>query len=435
MIDFIAFSINAFAYMLPLLIILPFKITFRQKIILYIILLSNIFLMVYIVGNIGVVILLITVSIYISILDRNHLRNICFFIITYLLCVVSDYSLSLFCNIIGYKLDTLRNSILLTISYNIIYIILLCIICKIIKHAILYKFNEKEDYAFPKEVSILIIANIFTCLFIFIFNIVTGEYIGYSPRVIMFNCILFGFYFLISTIMIINSIKTYITKNEMRMKQDSFDTLQKYTAQIESMYSEIRSFKHDYINIMSSMSGYIEANDMKGLSDYFSEKIAPLNTLMNKSDYKLNQLMNIKILEIKSLVSAKVIYANEIGIDVNIEIIHPIEKINMDVIDFSRILGIFLDNAIEASLEAECPWISFVMISDQDSVTILISNNHINYNIPFYELKKANISTKGKNRGIGLSNAYSMISGYSNVLLDTQIKEDLFIQCLEINNF
>lgn len=80
----------------------------------------------------------------------------------------------------------------------------------------------------------------------------------------MFNCILFACYFIISTILIITIVKTHVEKIHLNMKQDSYNRLQEYTNQIESMYSSLRSFKHDYSNIMLSMSEYFEANDMEG---------------------------------------------------------------------------------------------------------------------------------------------------------------------------
>lgn len=105
------------------------------------------------------------------------------------------------------------------------------------------------------------------------FNIIIGEYIGYNRQIVTFNCILFAFYFIISTVLIVNIIKTHMEKVDMDMRQDSYNRLQEYTNQIESMYSSLRSFKHDYSNIMLSMSGYIESNDMEGLSDYFNKEI------------------------------------------------------------------------------------------------------------------------------------------------------------------
>lgn len=67
-------------------------------------------------------------------------------------------------------------------------------------------------------------------------------------------------------------IKTHKEKIELDIRQDSYNKLQEYTNQIENMYSSLRSFKHDYSNIMLSMSGYIETNDMEGLREYFEKK-------------------------------------------------------------------------------------------------------------------------------------------------------------------
>ena len=47
-------------------------------------------------------------------------------------------------------------------------------------------------------------------------------------------------------------------------------------------------------------------------------------------------------------------------------------------------------------------------------------------------LSKPDVSTKGKNRGLGLYNAHQILSKYKNVLLDTEIQKNTFIQHLYI---
>ena len=87
-----------------------------------------------------------------------------------------------------------------------------------------------------------------------------------------------------------------------RQKQDSYNRLQEYTNQIESMYSSLRSFKHDYSNIMLSMSEYFEANDMEGLRSYFNKEILPLSRKITKNTAHINQLMNIKTVSYTHLI-------------------------------------------------------------------------------------------------------------------------------------
>ena len=154
----------------------------------------------------------------------------------------------------------------------------------------------------------------------------------------------------------------YLEKIKTEAKQRALQDLQDYTRNLEIMYNGLRSFKHDYINILLSMSGYLANNDMDELKQFFETKIFPTKNLIDRGDYKLNQLSNIGVLEIKSLLSVKLIYAHEAGIDVTIDIPDRVDRFPMDTVDLARILGIFLDNAIEASPTVKQPQIGLNVV-------------------------------------------------------------------------
>ena len=191
-------------------------------------------------------------------------------------------------------------------------------------------------------------------------------------------------------------------KVNLDIRQDSYNRLQEYTNQIENMYSSLRSFKHDYSNIMLSMSGYIEANDMDGLKEYFDKEILPLSKKITKNTAHINQLMNIKTTELKSIISSKLFYAIELNINVNIEVTDEIVSLPIDTLDLCRVIGIFLDNAIEATLETDQPSIRFALINLETEYIFVISNTFLEKGIPYAALAKPNVSTKGANRGRGL---------------------------------
>lgn len=222
-------------------------------------------------------------------------------------------------------------------------------------------------------------------------------------------------------------------KVDIDMRQDSYNRLQEYTNQIENMYSSLRSFKHDYSNIMLSMSGYIEANDMDGLREYFDKEILPISKRITKNTAHMNQLINIKTTELKSIISSKLLYAIELNIHVSIEVTDEIASIPMDTLDLCRIIGIFLDNAIEATLETEQPALRFALINLETEYIFIISNTFLEKGIPYATLSKPNVSTKGANRGIGLYNAHEIISKYNHVFLDTEIQGKTFVQRLQIS--
>ena len=431
-IQILPYFLSVFSYLLPICCFLPFKLKFRQKVILFAILLINMLLIGFVVGNIGVILLIISTCIYITLLNPNRLMNICVFIATYLFCVLWDNLFSLVWDTFIYPIANLQSHFTYYVIYIISYIVLLACICPVIGR-LLHLVIRKIHTGLSKQLLLLIATNLATCLFIFLFNIVIGEYVGYSRNIITFNCILFACYFIISTVLIINIIKAHMEKVDIEMRQDSYNRLQEYTNQIENMYSSLRSFKHDYSNIMLSMSGYIEANDMEGLRDYFDKEILPLSKNITKNTAHINQLINIKTTELKSIISSKLLYAIELNINVGIEVTDEVTSIPMDTLDLCRVIGIFLDNAIEATLETDRPTIRFALINLDTEYIFIISNTFLEKGIPYATLSKPNVSTKGVNRGIGLYNAHEIIAKYNHVFLDTEIKDKSFVQRLQIS--
>lgn len=225
-----------------------------------------------------------------------------------------------------------------------------------------------------------------------------------------------------------------ITKEvELKSKQINFEVLQNYTTKLEGMYSDMRSFKHDYANIISSMMGYIDEEDMAGLKKHFYENILPLNKKIGKNDSEIGRLRQIKVPEIKGLLSLKLIRAQEMGIEVLIDIKEPIEQISMNIIDLTRVLGILLDNAIEATEECVLPKIKVGFIKDNQSLIIVICNSYKG-DIPSVEKPyKKGYSTKGANRGIGLTSLREIINKYEAIYLDTLIEDREFTQTITLD--
>lgn len=224
----------------------------------------------------------------------------------------------------------------------------------------------------------------------------------------------------------------YMEKIQTETKQKALQDLQDYTHHLEIMYHELRSFKHDYVNILLSMSGYIANGNTDELKQFFETKIFPTKNLIDQGDYKLNQLSNIGVLEIKSLLSVKLIYAHESGIDVTIDIPDKVDRFPMDTVDLARILGIFLDNAIEASPMAEQPQLGLNIIRHEAGVSIIISNRFQDSGTTLHKLKQSGFSTKDGHPGIGLSNAQKIIRSYDNILHETTMQGGCFIQYMEL---
>lgn len=264
-------------------------------------------------------------------------------------------------------------------------------------------------------------------------NLIPGQN-GSIGKMIYNNALHISGYLLVMCCLLLAMRRSYLEQIQTEAKQKAMQDLQDYTRNLEAMYNSLRSFKHDYVNILLSLSGYIENGDMDRVKDFFESKIFPTKNLITEDDYKLNQLSNISVLEIKSLLSAKMIYAHESGIDVTIDIPDKVESFLIDTVDLARILGIFLDNAIEATLETEQPQIGLNIIQNKIGVSIIISNRFQNNGVMLHKLKQKGFSTKIGHQGIGLANAQKIISSYDNLLLETTMKCDYFTQHIEFTD-
>lgn len=243
-----------------------------------------------------------------------------------------------------------------------------------------------------------------------------------------------GIFVFLSIGCLILLLHTALSDYQKKCKELELQRLQEYTDELESLYKEIRKFKHDYINILSSMSGYIEEANYKDLKDYFNTVVVNYSKKIEVEDYHLSVLSNVKMIELKGILSNKIIQAYKHELKMSIEVTEVIDRIDIDIIDLCRMVGILLDNAIEAACESIENVLELALIRNNDSISIVISNSMPNNQLPIYEIYKEGISSKGSSRGLGLSNYKELASRYKNVLTDTVIDENRFVQILQIQH-
>ncbi len=362
--------------------------------------------------------------------DKNLMISIIIPIGAVLIGVVADYIVSnTYISLFG--INVTRG------NFNIGVALLEFFICIMISKGIGYLLNKKiklTNINLKGKYGVLIVLSLLLTLIIFYTNIYLGSKAGFNEDVLRANGILFLTYFILLGVILFVLIRSLTKELEFRNKQKEFENLKQYTESLEKLYSDMRVFRHDYINIISSMIGYIDNRDMDGLERHFYENIIPVSKSMQKKDFKIGAIKNIHIPEIKGIVSSKLIRAQELGLDVHVEVVENIDDIKMNIIDLSRILGILLDNAIEASKESLEFKLKLAFIKTEKAIIIVISNSYKEKNISLNKIFKPNYSTKGSGRGIGLNNLKKIIDDYDNVFLETSIVESNFTQELEIKN-
>ena len=137
---------------------------------------------------------------------------------------------------------------------------------------------------------------------------------------------------------------------------------------------------------------------------------------------------------IKSVVLSKINQAHYKGLDLALEIVSPIDKPNMPLVDFIRILSILMDNAIEAAQGTKDRLLQFSYFKDGNKTVLIVANSSDDRSekINLDQLYEPGSSSKGENRGTGLANVKQLISQFPHLNLKTHRRTDYFRQTLEI---
>ena len=316
---------------------------------------------------------------------------------------------------------------------NFIDLLIYCILTVIITK----KVKINLDMIFTKEYRKIHIFLLSIIIFILIFYNYLSIYslLGKEDIPLYYMSIItISVFFILFSSITYNLVKNTKIKSEVKSENQKLEQQKKYILSLEKNNNEIRKFKHDFNNIILGLDGYINNDDFnkEKLKKYFNSTIMNFNNNIELNDIIIAKLNSIKVSSLKSLITNKVLMAQNNNIDVDINIQGEINDFHTDEMQLSRILGILLDNAIEASLEVPDDKKIEVNIIQIDKTTdIQISNTFNNTGTPISDFNKEGFSTKGTNRGLGLSSAHE-IANKLNILLNTEIDGNTFIQNLSI---
>ena len=260
------------------------------------------------------------------------------------------------------------------------------------------------------------------------------RYLGAEIEFLFWNTISMVIVFVAG--LVITGLYAMVLKERMSLNQKDAEQkiLQRYTHQVEEQQSIIKRIQHDMGNILFSMEGYIEKDDLTGLKEYFYANVKTSLAVIDKDNSTLSRLANIKIPELKATLAGKLMLAQSAGINTFIDVIDTIDHISVDSIAIVRMLGIILDNAIE-ELQAlgEDGTLAVACYNTGGGVTFVIRNDCRPNTPSLHKLEQSGFSTKGEGRGLGLNILLEITAAYSdNITLQTSVTDGNFIQKIRV---
>lgn len=303
-----------------------------------------------------------------------------------------------------------------------LFVFIVYIIIKYSKFQIAILENMK------RKVKIVIIINyIFAFLAMAVQFFITGFYLNKLPIyiVILSNLTLIVYFLL--------SIYSLIKTSQLEIANLNLEQEKEHNRILKVAQDDIRGFRHDFSNIICTIGGYVHSKDMNGLTNYFEQIQTDVVKVNNLTALTPDIINNPAIY---ALVTAKYDKASNLNIKMSVEVFMDLNIINMKIYEFTRILGILLDNAIEAADECDERNIYVHIRNDQrhNRQLLIIENTYKDKNIDTDKIYEKNYSTKPKNTGLGLWEVRQILKRNNNLNLYTTKTERLFKQQLEIYN-
>lgn len=277
-----------------------------------------------------------------------------------------------------------------------------------------------------KKTKVFLIFNLLFGLFYFSLQIwFISQSINRIPFIFVFFNLLFLFAYFVLSFFFFKKLEVIALKNE------KLNNTEKHNKILNDIIDKLRCFKHDYNNTITIIDGYINNNDLKGLKEYFSKLEKDCRSVNDLEILAPNVINNPGIY---NLITSKYNKAVEHGIDFSISFFLDLNEINLEIYDFSKILGILLDNAIESSSESIEKNVNVVFRREHNKHRdiILIENSYKNKNVNIEGIYEKGYSEKENHTGLGLWEIRKFLKKHSNLNLHTSKTEDLFSQQLEI---
>ncbi len=185
------------------------------------------------------------------------------------------------------------------------------------------------------------------------------------------------------------------------------ELIQTHYAEVDNMYRQIRSWRHDYHNHIQIMKAYATKKDWESLCKYLDELESDLTTI--DTVIKTGNAMTDAIL------NSKISIAKDKKINVSAEAKIPV-KLKISEIDLCSIIGNLFDNAIEASLKLSEEKRLIRVYMDIKNNQLYISFTNFTAVKKMDKIKGFFRSTKGSEHGLGLLRIDSIVKKYEGYL-------------------
>ena len=301
---------------------------------------------------------------------------------------------------------------------NVIICIILLIFTFFLKNKIIYTYKHNVDNNLH---IILLTISIIPCIIILFFNIITNfksnnNIYSYIILIVAFISILFSL------------IKEKIIVND---KIQEYNGLLGFMKSYECELEENKIQNHEIKNQFITIESMLKDNAPKQRIINYVKSVIKDNEDIDNTRY--TDLQYLPLNGIKGFICSKLNTAEKENLNISVIVEKGVENSvisKLSIKDFKKLgilLGVYLDNAIEASSSSEKRCLGLEIYLEKYGVIIIITNTFENAIKSNVENNKR-ISTKGVGRGHGLLLVNKIVFGSKKFIVRSEIMEKVYIQ-------
>jgi len=403
------------------------KINFKDYRLYVYVLASILFILVnyfYNIPSVRILVITVILSIINKLIFKNGLKNsVVSTVISQFIICTSDLIFGLIVMFI-LKIDLSSISVFYgTLFANIFAFIVSIIIVNInIIHKIYFKLISSINNIRHKKVigfAVLIIVTL-NVLLVFIYYNLNIFYI-----IITNICLI-----IVYSVVLIKNLETSSMNNLIKSENES---LIENLSEFENMLDRQRVDNHENKNQLLIIKNMIKKKD-KDVINYIDTIVKD-----QKEDDEVlyTKVKNIPSGGLQGIIYQKMLVMKDMNILFSLEVSRDIRRIELSNFSMDnnyklcKILGVFLDNAIEESKNIEDKKIMISLYKDDEFLCVEVSNKY-NGIIDMDMLDKEGYTTKGNGHGYGLSLVKKIVSNSDVFINERQISNGFFKQIIKV---
>lgn len=220
-------------------------------------------------------------------------------------------------------------------------------------------------------------------------------------------------------------------QEKIRLQEETIRQQQAQVELLEELQTELRTFRHDFQNLLSGAALQAREGDLAGVENFLRSTTGYFDQKLGNEIKQLGSLAQFKIPPLRSLLSLKLALLHKQNIAAQLEALRPVTRLGMQTEDFLRCLGILIDNAAEAAAQCDKGMVSLLFLQEETELRVVVSNT-CTAKPDLIKMKNPHYTTKGAGRGTGLVSYRRILRNYRNCVSRCFWEDGFFTQEIRI---